>query len=162
MPTIAVVPSGLKWSEVVFRGSQQARIDEKGRLKIPSDFRGVLEDRYGTRVFLTSYFGDSVLIFPLPVWEEMENKLLALPSTLEERDRLLEAVNYYGVLTDLDAQGRVLIPQRLRDSAEIVGDVDVVGKLKVLEVWNHEQLRARVEGKRLTKADLAVLSDAGI
>jgi MraZ protein len=147
---------------VVFRGSQQARIDDKGRLKIPSDFRSVLEDRYGTRLFVTSYFGESVLVYPLPVWEEVERKLLALPSTLEERDRLLEAVNYYGAPTELDAQGRVLIPHKLRESALMVGDVDVMGKLTVLEVWNHERLRARVEGKPLTKADLAVLAAAGI
>jgi MraZ protein len=147
---------------VVFRGSQQARIDDKGRLKVPSDFRSVLEDRYGTRLFVTSHLGESVLIYPLPVWEEVERKLLALPSTLDERDRLLEAVNYFGVPTELDAQGRVLIPQKLRDSALMVGDVDVMGKLTVLEVWNHERLRARVEGKPLTKADLAVLAAAGI
>jgi MraZ protein len=147
---------------VVFRGSQQARIDDKGRLKVPSDFRSVLEDRYGTRLFVTSHLGESVLVYPLPVWEEVERKLLALPSTLDERDRLLEAVNYYGAPTELDAQGRVLIPQKLRDSALMVGDVDVMGKLTVLEVWNHERLRARVEGKPLTKADLAVLAAAGI
>ena len=146
----------------MFRGSQQARIDDKGRLKVPSDFRSVLEDRYGTRLFVTSHLGESVLIYPLPVWEEVERKLLALPSTLDERDRLLEAVNYFGVPTELDAQGRVLIPQKLRDSALMVGDVDVMGKLTVLEVWNHERLRARVEGKPLTKADLAVLAAAGI
>lgn len=146
----------------MFRGSQQARIDDKGRLKVPSDFRSVLEDRYGTRLFVTSHFGESVLIYPLPVWEDVERKLLALPSTLDERDRLLEAVNYYGAPTELDAQGRVLIPQKLRDSALMVGDVDVMGKLTVLEVWNHERLRARVEGKPLTKADLAVLAAAGI
>lgn len=146
----------------MFRGSQQARIDDKGRLKVPSDFRSVLEDRYGTRLFVTSHLGESVLIYPLPVWEEVERKLLALPSTLDERDRLLEAVNYFGAPTELDAQGRVLIPQKLRDSALMVGDVDVMGKLTVLEVWNHERLRARVEGKPLTKADLAVLAAAGI
>lgn len=146
----------------MFRGSQQARIDDKGRLKVPSDFRSVLEDRYGTRLFVTSHLGESVLIYPLPVWEDVERKLLALPSTLDERDRLLEAVNYYGAPTELDAQGRVLIPQKLRDSALMVGDVDVMGKLTVLEVWNHERLRARVEGKPLTKADLAVLAAAGI
>ena len=146
----------------MFRGSQQARIDDKGRLKVPSDFRSVLEDRYGTRLFVTSHLGESVLIYPLPVWEEVERKLLALPSTLDERDRLLAAVNYFGAPTELDAQGRVLIPQKLRDSALMVGDVDVMGKLTVLEVWNHERLRARVEGKPLTKADLAVLAAAGI
>lgn len=146
----------------MFRGSQQARIDDKGRLKVPSDFRSVLEDRYGTRLFVTSHLGESVLIYPLPVWEDVERKLLALPSTLDERDRLLEAVNYYGAPTELDAQGRVLIPQKLRDSALMVGDVDVMGKLTVLEVWNHERLRARVEGQPLTKADLAVLAAAGI
>lgn len=146
----------------MFRGSQQARIDDKGRLKIPSDFRSVLEERYGTRLFVTSLMGDSVLVYPLPVWEEVERKLLALPSTLEQRDRLLEAVNYYGSPAELDGQGRVLIPQKLRESAEMVGDVDVMGKLTVLEVWNHERLRARVEGQPLTKADLAVLAAAGI
>lgn len=146
----------------MFRGSQQARIDDKGRLKVPSDFRTLLEQQYGPRLFVTSFTGESVLVYPLPVWEQVEQKILALPSTMRERTKLLDAVNYYGVPSELDAQGRVLIPPKLRDRAAMVGEVDVMGKLTLLEVWNHERLRTRVEDDPLSSADLAALAAAGL
>ena len=52
----------------MFRGSAPAKIDEKGRLKIPTDFRRVIEERYGPDLFVTSVMGDAALLYPLPVW----------------------------------------------------------------------------------------------
>lgn len=146
----------------MFRGSQQARIDDKGRLKIPSDYRTLLEQQYGTRLFVTSQTGNSVLLYPMPVWEAIEAKLAAMPSTHPARVKFLDIVNYYGQTLDIDAQGRVLIPQRVRDKAEMAGEVDVVGQLSFLEVWNHERYRARVEDVPLSADERAALAAAGI
>jgi len=59
----------------MFRGSAPAKIDDKGRLKIPTDFRRAIEERYGPDLFVTSIAGDSALLYPLPVWEEIEDLL---------------------------------------------------------------------------------------
>ena len=109
------------------RGSAPARIDEKGRLKVPTLFRGEIQDHRGPDVFVTSIKGDCVRIYPMAVWLEVERKLSAMPPNHPSRIRFLAAVNYYGQPGELDAQGRVVIPAHLRTSAFIVGDVRVFG-----------------------------------
>ena len=145
----------------MLRGSAAATVDEKGRLKIPTDFRRQLEERWGPEVFITSPFGDAARVYPLPVWEELENRLLAMPSTDRARNRFLERVNYFGQQTRLDPQGRVLIPALLRDKAAMSGEVVVAGRIDYLEVWNHERFAARLEGDPLTDDDLKALSERG-
>lgn len=146
----------------MFRGSASAKIDDKGRLKIPTQFRRYLEDRYGREVFVTSVLGDSVLVYPLAVWEEIELRLAGLPSTDRARRRFLERVAYYGSQGQLDAQGRVLVPQLLRDGAEMKGEVVVSGRLDHLEVWNHARLQERFSEQPFTDADFESLSERGI
>ena len=147
----------------MFRGSAPAKIDDKGRLKIPSDFRRQLEERYGSEVFITSVQGDSALIYPLPVWEEIEQRLLAVPSTDRVRDRYLERVNYYGQQVRLDSQGRVLIPQLLRDAADLVdGEVAVSGRLEHLVVWQRERIVEKLAAEPFTEEDFRALSERGI
>ena len=146
----------------MFRGSAPTKIDDKGRLKLPTAFRRHLEERYGREVFITSVLGDSVLLFPLPVWEDIEARLAALPSTDRTKQRYLERVSYYGQQAQLDAQGRVVIPQLLRESAEMTGEVMVSARLNYLEVWNHQRLQARFAGQPFTEEDFENLSDKGI
>ena len=86
----------------MFRGSRVATIDGKGRLKVPTEFRRLLEERYGAEFFLTSVRGDKALLYPLPVWEEIEARLGALPSSDPTRQRFLERVNYFGAQVRLD------------------------------------------------------------
>src|SRR3954466_16417674 len=111
----------------MFRGSAPTKIDDKGRLKIPTDFRRLLEERYGLDLFVTSVEGDSALLYPLPVWEETEARLAQMPSTDRTKMRYLERVNYYGQQVRLDVQGRILIPQILRGNDSIHGDVAARG-----------------------------------
>ena len=93
------------------RGSSATRIDEKGRLKVPALFRGVIHDQHGPDVFVTSVTGESVLIYPMPVWLEIEQKLSKMASTHPSRLKYLDRVNYYGQEGELDSQGRVVIPR---------------------------------------------------
>jgi len=146
----------------VLRGNHSARIDDKGRLKIPSQFRSHVEEQYGTGLFVTSLTGDYVRIYPMAVWEAVEAKLAALPTTNPSRVKFLDSVNYYGQVAEIDGQGRVLIPPRLRETAAINGDVDVLGVLAYLDVWNHERFAARIAQSRLTDEDLEALAAAGI
>ena len=146
----------------MFRGSAPTKIDDKGRLKVPTAFRRQLEERYGREVFVTSILGDSVLLYPLSVWEEIEDRLAALPSTDRTKQRFLERVSYYGQQGQLDGQGRVVLPPLLRESAKMKGDVVVSARLDHLEVWNRQRLEGRFSEQPFTDEDFAYLSDKGI
>jgi MraZ protein len=146
----------------VLRGSTAARIDDKGRLKVPNAFRRLVEQTHGRELFLTSLTGEYVRIYPMPVWLETEQKLAAMPSTHPSRLRFLDRINYYGSDGELDAQGRVIIPARLRDAATMNGDVDVLGQVNYLEVWNHDRLIAKMQRDPFTDDDARALSEFGI
>lgn len=147
----------------MLRGNHPARIDDKGRLKIPNGFRTVLEAEYGSDLFVTSVTGEYVRIYPMPVWLEVERRLAAVPSTNPSRQRFLDRVNFFGQTATLDKQGRILIPQLLRESAGIQGDVSVLGLQNQLAVWDHERLRERLFTKEpFTDEDGRNLSEFGI
>ena len=146
----------------MFRGSAPAKIDESGRLKVPTDFRRILVDRYGPEVFVTSVVGTSTLLYPLSVWDKIEKRLASMPSTHRARKRFVERVSYYGQQARLDAQGRIVIPQLLRESAEMSGDVLVFGSLDHLEIWNRELFESRLEAEPFTDDDFELLSESGI
>lgn len=146
----------------MFRGSAVATIDEKGRLKVPTDFRRLLEERWGSEVFVTSVQGDSARIYPLPVWEELEGRLAAMAATDRVKERFLERVNYYGQQMRLDNQGRLLVPSILRESAGVAGEVVVSGRLDHLVVWNRERFERRLEAQPFSDEDFQALADRGV
>jgi MraZ protein len=146
----------------VLRGSTTARIDDKGRLKVPNAFRRLVEQKHGREVFLTSLTGEYVRIYPMPVWLELEEKLAAMPSTHPSKLRYLDRINYFGSDAELDMQGRVIIPARLRDAALMSGDVDVLGQVNYLDVWNHERFVAKMQREPFTDDDARALSEFGI
>jgi MraZ protein len=146
----------------VFRGNVPARIDDKGRLKVPNAFRALLESKYGRELFLTSLSGEFVRIYPMPVWLEIERKLGEMPSANPSKGRFLDRVNYFGQVGELDGQGRVLVPVRLRDAATMAGDVDVLGLVTHLDVWNHERFLTKMQREPYTDDDARVLSEFGI
>jgi len=146
----------------VLRGNHAARIDDKGRLKIPNAFRALVEKNHGQEVFVTSLSGESVRIYPMPVWLVLEEKLGKMPSTHPSRLKYLDRVNYYGQTGQIDAQGRVGIHARLRDSAGMNGEVDVFGQYDYLEVWNHERFTAKLQRDPYTDDDARALAEFGI
>jgi MraZ protein len=146
----------------VLRGNAPAKIDDRGRLKMPSAFRSVIQQEHGRELYVTSLTGDSVRIYPMAVWLEIEGRLAQMPSTHPARMRFLDRVNFYGQEAELDPQGRVLIQPRLRESAQMTGEVDVLGQQNFVEVWNHERFLARLKGEPFTDADAKALADFGI
>lgn len=146
----------------MFRGNSPARIDEKGRLKIPTSFRLALEGTYGRELFLTSLSGEYVRIYPMPVWLEIERKLGEMPTTHPSRLRFLDRISYFGQVAEVDTQGRVLIPVRLRESATMDGDVDVLGQFNYLDVWNHDRFLSKLQREPYTDDDARALSGFGI
>ena len=146
----------------MFRGSAPARVDDKGRLKMPSVFKSLLESKYGRELYLTSLTGEYVRIYPMPVWVELEQKLALVPSTNPSKLRFLDRANYYGQSVELDSQDRALIPVRLRDAAIMVGDVDVLGQMSYFDVWNHDRFLAKLQQDPFTDQDARTLSEFGI
>jgi MraZ protein len=146
----------------VLRGNSPAKIDDKGRLKVPSGFRAFIEEQYGNELFVTSLSGDSVRVYPMSVWNEIERKLAGVPSTLPARGRFFDRVNYFGQAAELDKQGRVLVHPRLRESADIAGEVDVFGQYNYLEVWNHDRFIAKLLREPFTDEDARILAQYGI
>jgi len=98
----------------------------------------------------------------MPVWGVIEQKLAQIPSTHPSRLKFLDRVNFYGQVTEIDTQGRVVVPARLRESAAIVGEVDVLGQINYLEVWNHERFLAKLQRDPFTDDDARALSDLGL
>lgn len=147
----------------MLRGSYTARIDDKGRLKIPNAFKALVEDQHGaTGLYITSLTGDSVRIYPMSVWLAVEQRLTKMPSSHPARAKFLDRVNYFGQVGEFDAQGRVLIPTRLRESAGMAGDVDVLGVAEFLEVWNHERFVTKLQREPFTDDDARALAEHGI
>jgi MraZ protein len=129
---------------------------------VPNTFRSLLEGKYGREVFLTSLSGEFVRVYPMPVWLEIEQRLGEMPSTHPSKLRFLDRVSYFGQAAELDAQGRVLIPVRLRDAATMTGDVDVLGQVTYLDVWNHDRFLTRMQREPYTDDDARALSEFGI
>jgi transcriptional regulator MraZ len=146
----------------VLRGNLPAKIDDKGRLKIPNAFRALIEKEHGTELFVTSLSGEYVRLYPMPVWLALEEKLARVPSTHPARLKYFDRVNYYGQAAQIDTQGRVVIPARLRDSAGMSGDVDVFGQYNTLDVWNHERFVAKLQREPYSDDDARTLADFGI
>ena len=97
-----------------------------------------------------------------PVWLEIEQKLGGMPSSHPSRLRFLDRVNYFGQAAELDVQGRILIPVRLRDAATMSGDVDVLGQVTYLDVWNHDRFLTRLQREQYTDDDARALAEFGI
>ncbi len=146
----------------MLRGNYPARIDEKGRLKIPVPFKEELEKTYGDQFCVTSLDGQYVRIYPFEEWTQIEEKLSRNPTFNRTRRKFLDRANYFGQIVTWDKQGRVLIPTVLRETAEMKGDVAVLGNLTYLTVWNNERFLAEVRNNPITADDERILDELGI
>jgi MraZ protein len=138
------------------RGNCPAKVDEKGRLKIPAVFLEGLKE-YGTQFYITSITGEDARIYPLSVWSEIEDRLAALPSQHEGKRKFLLRTSYYGQQVEVDGQGRLLLPGVLRESAQLKAEVDVFGELNILVVMNHTGLVDKMKNEPLTGDELTAL-----
>ncbi len=146
----------------MLRGNHPARIDDKGRLKVPNGFRATIESQWGQELFVTSVTGEYVRLYPMAVWVEIERRLAAMPSTHPSKARFLDRVNFYGQVAAMDKQGRIVIPSLLRESAAMAGEVSVLGLQNHLEVWNLKRLQERFKREPFTEEDGRLLAEHGI
>jgi MraZ protein len=146
----------------MLRGNYTARIDVKGRLKVPTQFRRLIEEKHGTEFYITSLNGDCVRIYPLPEWEGIEQRLSLLPSMDPARRRFLDRTTYYGQQATLDGQGRLLIHPLLRKATGVIGDVAVLGYLTYLEVWELDKFQQRLLADPYTEEDETAIARLGV
>ncbi len=133
----------------MFRGIAQLSLDSKGRLAVPARHRDALIERCGGHVVITADADRCLLLYPLPDWELIQQKLEAL-SNLDARVRELQRrLIGFAVDVDMDSAGRVLIAPELRQFAQLEKSVVLVGQGKKFELWNKdnwEQLIDRAGG----------------
>ncbi len=146
----------------MFRGNHPTRVDEKGRLKVPAEFKRVIDEKYGQRFYITSLDGTIAQVYPFEEWEAIERKLDGLPTFDQTKKKFLSTTGYWGQVVELDGQGRLLLPQLLRQAAQLSGDVAVVGFQKYLEVRNLTGYRQQIEKDKFTPEDEKKLSELGI
>jgi len=126
----------------MFRGNHQTRVDEKFRLKLPAEFKRRVDEVYGPLFYITSMDGKRAQLYPMKEWEAIESKIVQLEPTDPDREDFLNVTSYYGQTVEMDSQGRLLLPPVIRLSAQLTGDVNVLGMQTILEVVNLELFKA--------------------
>ena len=151
----------------MFRGNHQTRVDDKFRLKVPAEFKRRVDDIYGPLFYITSLDGKSARLYPMKEWEAIEAKLVQLEPMDEDREVFQKVTSFYGQMAELDSQGRLLLPQVLRQSAGLTSDVNVLGMLTYLDVTAIERFEVdnkgasgKVEMSREKQAALSVKTKA--
>ena len=146
----------------MFRGNHPTRVDEKGRLKLPVDHKRTVDTVYGQNLFfITSRDGQRVEIWPMKEWEQIEAQLAELAASAA-KTKLLDAINYWGQVVEFDSAGRLLIPQLLRENAEMSGDVAVIGMQKYLTVDLDSRRREKLKAEPVTDADVEQIGIKGL
>jgi MraZ protein len=135
------------------RGSAETTVDEKGRFKVPSVFRAPIEETFGPEFFLTSISGVDVLIFPMPVWNALEEKLAAMPAIHRAKAKFQERFNTYGQVARMDAQGRLLVPSLLREVSALEGDALVLGQTDHLKLVDRTKHLKSLRSATITDGD---------
>jgi MraZ protein len=130
----------------MFRGNHQTRVDEKFRLKLPAEFKRLVDEQHGPEFYITSTDGKRAQLWPMKVWEAYEAKIVQLEETDPDREDFLNVTSYYGQTVEMDAQGRLLLPQVIRQSANLTGEVNVLGMQTIVEVINLEMFKAERAG----------------
>ncbi len=146
----------------MLRGNALAKLDEKGRLKLPTVFRSVIEPKYGNEFFVTSIRGESVRIYPMQVYARVEERLVAASSVQPLVTKLRNSINYFGQRAVMDVQGRILIHPLLRERAGINGEVAVLGVQNYLEIWSRVDFEHGLKHDPLTDDDLRELAALGM
>ncbi len=142
----------------MFRGNHPAKVDEKGRLKLPAAFKQLLDAQNAAQFYITSVDGKSAEIWPLPEWEKREQALAEFSTLDDAVQKYLNLTSYYGQQVEMDNQGRVLLPQILRGKAKLDADVAVFGKMVYLEVHNREMFEQNLADNDMTTDDRKALA----
>ncbi len=134
---------GRQARESMFRGANKLTLDVKGRLAMPTRYRERLQERCGGKLVVTIDRDQCLLIYPYPDWEELERKLMKLPSLNEQARRLQRLMVGHATELDLDGSGRILLPPGLREYGLLDRDVMLVGQGLHFELWDEKRWNER-------------------
>jgi len=127
----------------MFRGANKVTVDAKGRLAIPTRYRDRIAQRSDSQMIIT-VDRQCLLIYPLPDWEEIERKLIRLPSLNPQARRLQQFMVGYASDVALDSHGRVLLAKELREFAAIDRQALLIGQGNKFELWDEERWSQRI------------------
>ncbi|HET8552691.1 MAG TPA: division/cell wall cluster transcriptional repressor MraZ [Gammaproteobacteria bacterium] len=130
----------------MLRGVNTLALDAKGRLAIPTRYRERLAERCAGQLVITVDRDHCLLLYPLPDWEELERKLVRLPSLDKQARRLQRLLIGHATELELDSHGRVLLPGPLREFAELDRRVVLIGQGNKFELWNEDVWNERRDG----------------
>ncbi len=138
---------GVLWIKVVsFRGVSVCNVDAKGRFAVPTKYRALLHDMCrGSCVVTIDTDDPCLLLYPLVTWETIESQLQALPSLNPKVRRIQRLLIGHASESDLDSQGRLLLPSILKDHAKLDKKLMLVGQGKKFELWSEANWLAQRE-----------------
>ena len=140
-----------------FRGGFPATIDAKGRVKLPARLREQLEAGFGREVYVCSFFPHELRVYPLSVWESVEEQLLQKPGMKPAVLKLIERVNY-GQLLEIDDHGRLVVPALLREMVDVEGEVVVSGRINHLAMTRRDRAASILKEASLSDEELEELA----
>lgn len=127
----------------MFRGVSSINLDVKGRLAIPTRYRAELQESCECQMIVTVAIDDRCVgekgclwLYPLPEWEALELTLSKLPTMDKMAGKLRRFLIGNASECEMDAQGRLLLPEKLRKFAGMQKHVVLVGQLNKFEIWN--------------------------
>lgn len=122
----------------MFRGATKVTLDAKGRFAIPTRYRERLAALCEGRLVVTVDRDYCLLLYPFPEWEEIERKLVALPSLIKQARRLQRLMVGYATELDIDGHGRILLPRELREFAGLERQAILLGQGNKFELWDED------------------------
>jgi MraZ protein len=152
------VKMGQNGTKKRFRGSFVLRVDDRGRVKIPSQYLSILTEQHGKELYITSLNGDRVLIYPLNVWEEIEESIEKIRIRAPEIDEYISRTSYWGNESEVDSRGRMLIPPELRKSSQLDSDVRIIGEIDHMVVWNEDMFKEKALSGEFSDEKLQIVS----
>jgi MraZ protein len=123
----------------MFRGASKITLDAKGRMAMPTRYRERLSEKSDGRLVVTVDRDYCLLIYPVPDWEEIERKLVRLPSLNPQARRLQRLMVGYATELDLDGHGRILLPRELREFAGLDRQAILIGQGNKFELWDEDR-----------------------
>ncbi len=127
----------------VFRGANKVTLDAKGRMVMPTRYRERLAERSAGRLVVTIDRDQCLLLYPLPDWEEIERKLMRLPTLNLQARRLQRLMVGHATEVELDGHGRLLLPPQLREFGSLTRDVMLIGQGNRFELWDEARWNER-------------------
>ncbi|KPL28612.1 MAG: hypothetical protein AMJ72_02430 [Acidithiobacillales bacterium SM1_46] len=127
----------------MYRGVNTLNLDSKGRLAVPTRYRDALARHCSGQMVATVDRDNCLLLYPLPEWEEIERKLVKLPSFNKQARRLQRLLIGHATEVELDGAGRILVPPPLREFASLNKEVVLIGQGNKFELWDAAQWNAR-------------------